>query len=145
MTMTDGGSSPISHAADTRLDEQLRSGLRPTTDVSPDTEQMVRYLCGALPQDEARRLERILTAHSEQRQRQFSLLTQLDALQQMPWQEVESSAANGDPAARAWRSIVVERGQAKRLPRDRGASFWTAMGTGAGASIRMTLELILVP
>ena len=132
MSLTDSNPILLSPPAETLVDEQIRSALRRAPDGAPDTVQMVRYLSGALSYTEARLVERSLTTEAALRRRQRALLAELEALQQATWQEVDALARAGNPAAQAWRALVVERTEAAgQVHRERSAPFWPAIERGA--------------
>jgi hypothetical protein len=102
-----------------RLAFQSERAFQPPPAPPPEIGALTRYLCGALPEEAARALERSLTARAASRQRLRQTRATLDALQNRPWTEVTQAAQGQDftaQVARAWLEIVSER-----LPKASGA------------------------
>lgn len=136
MSDMNSDSPQYSAAAERHTEEQIRSSLRSAPDVSPDIARLIRSLCGDLSSVETHLVERSLTTDASLRQQYLNLYTELEALQLATWAEVVARAETGDPAAQAWRKVVIERAEAAgRASADTGSRMWTALQHAVTAGV----------
>ncbi|HZT41688.1 MAG TPA: hypothetical protein VFA07_05845 [Chthonomonadaceae bacterium] len=109
---------------------QSREALRPPVLPAPTTTQMVRYLSGTLPIEEARAIERSLVSHPEARGHLRQVRAALNRLQIQPWADVAEQARQesaDSEVTKEWLERVST--QAAAMPQAR--AWWLSQGWSA--------------